>query len=99
MLVITVLIIFLAVYSCASYLYTWRVFALISEDGTCTDGIHKVPDKILDNNGINGSFNRLTSDNRELAEIICQNLLNGNASISIAPSNYSKVVVNQSSRL
>ena len=53
------------------------------ENGTCTDGIQKVPPQILNNNGINGSFQNLISDNRELAEIICQNLLNGNATINM----------------
>ena len=98
LLVFILIILLVGVYSCMSHLYTRQVFAIISENGTCTDGIHKVPDKILDNNGINGSFNRLTSDNGELAEIVCQNLLNGNATINIAPFNYSNVMVNQSSR-
>ena len=89
----------MGVSSCiVSHLYPPQIFAMLSENGTCTDGIHKVPSQILKNNGINGSFNRLTSDNRELAEIICQNLLNGNATINMAPSNYSNVLVNQSSR-
>lgn len=34
------------------------------ENGICTDGIHKVPPEILNNKGINGSFQNLISDNR-----------------------------------
>ena len=83
---------------CIPLLHIQQIFAILTENGTCTDGLHKVPARILNNNGINGSFNRLISDNRELAEIICQNLLNGNATIDMAPSNYSKVVGNESYR-
>ena len=70
----------------ASQLYGRHIFAILDENGTCTDGIQKkVPPQILNNNGINGSFQKLISDNRELAEIICQNLLNGNATTNISP--------------
>ena len=72
--------------SILSNLHSQNVLAILSENGTCTDGNQKkVPPQILSNNGINGSFQNLISDNRELAEIICQNLLNGNATISISP--------------
>ena len=71
--------------STGSHLYTRQIFAILMENGTCTDGIHKVPPQILNNNGINGSFQNLISDNRELAEIICQNLLNGNTTINMSP--------------
>ena len=65
--------------SVVSNLYSQNVLAILTENGTCMDGTQKVPPQILNNNGINGSFQKLISDNRELAEIICQNLLNGNA--------------------
>ena len=89
----------MGVYSCiVSHLHIQNILALLSENGTCSDRTHKVPAQILKNKGINGSFDRLTSDNRQLAEIICQNLLNGNATMDMRPSNYSNVVANQSSR-
>jgi hypothetical protein len=71
-----------------------KLLAILTDDGTCTSGVQKVPSQILNNNGINGSFKTLLSDNRELAEIICQNLLNGNATIDMSPSNSSVAVVN-----
>ncbi len=59
--------------SVISQLHSRHIFAILDENGTCTDGIQKkVPRQILNNNGINGSFQNLISDNRELAEIICQ---------------------------
>jgi len=79
--------------STGSHLYTGQIFAILIENGTCTDGIHKVPPQILNNNGINGSFQNLINDNRELAEIICQNLLNGNATINMSPSKIPDVPV------
>ncbi len=81
--------------SIVSYQYSRHTLAILIENGTCTDGTQKkVPPQILNNNGINGSFQKLISDNRELAEIICQNLLNGNATIDMSPSNRSVAVVN-----
>lgn len=72
--------------SIISILYSQDVLAILFENGTCTDGTQKkVPPQILNNNGINGSFQNLTSDNRDLAELICQNLLNGNATINMSP--------------
>ena len=59
--------------SVISLLPSRHIFAILDENGTCTDGSQKkVPRQILNNNGINGSFQNLISDNRELAEIICQ---------------------------
>jgi hypothetical protein len=76
--------------SIVSHFYAQHILGILGENGTCTDGIQKkVPSQILDSNGLNGSFKNLTSDNRQLAEIICQNLLNGNATINISPSNHS----------
>lgn len=60
---------------------------MLPENVTCTDGSQKkFPAQILNNNGLNGSFKNLRSDNRELAERICQNLLNGNATIHVTSS-------------
>lgn len=90
------IILHIGVYSyIVSHLYVRNIFAILTENGTCTHGIHKVPAQILKNNGINGSFDRLTSDNRELAEIICQNLLNGNATINMDPPNISTALSHQ----
>lgn len=50
--------------STGSHLYTRQIFAILMENGICTDGIHKVPPEILNNKGINGSFQNLISDNR-----------------------------------
>ncbi len=73
--------------SILSNLYSQNVLAILTEDGTCMDGTQKkVPAQILINNGVNGSFQNLISDNRELAEIICQNLLNRNATIDMTPA-------------
>lgn len=72
--------------SVISQLPSRHIFAILNENGTCTDGIQKkVPPQILNNNGINGSFQNLISDNRELAEMICQNFLNGNVTNSMSP--------------
>jgi hypothetical protein len=72
--------------SIVSYQYSRHTLAILTENGTCTDGTQKkVPPQILNNNGINGSFQKLISDNRELAEIICHNLLNGNATTNMSP--------------
>ena len=80
--------------SIVSNLYSRNVLAILVENGTCMDGTQKkVPPRILNNNGINGSFQKLISDNRELAEIICQNLLNGNATTSMFPSKIPDVPV------
>jgi len=98
-LIFILIILPIGVYSCIiSHFYPRQIFASLTENGTCIDGLHGVPAQILKNNGINGSFNKLTTDNRELAEIICQNLLNGNATIDMSPSNCSNDFVNQSSR-
>jgi len=75
-------------------MYIRNISAILTENGTCTDGIQKkVPPQILNNNGINGSFQNLISDNKELAEIICQNLLNGNATTSVSPFKIPDVTV------
>lgn len=94
LLIFIVIVLPIGVYaSTGSHLYTGQIFAILMENGTCTDGIHKVPPQILNNNGINGSFQNLINDNRELAEIICQNLLNGNATINMSPSKIPDVPV------
>ena len=86
--------------SIVSNLYSQNVLAILTENGTCMDGTQKkVPPQILNNNGINGSFQKLISDNRELAEIICQNLLNGNATTDMSPSNILDVPVTSNSTL
>ena len=86
LLIFILIVLSIGVYaSTVSHLYTQHILAILMENGTCTDGIHKVPPQILNNNGINGSFKNMISDNRELAEIICQNLSNGNATTNMSP--------------
>ena len=63
------------------------------------DETQRVPPQILNNNGINGSFQKLISDNRELAEIICQNLLNGNATTNISPFKIPDILVTSNQTL
>jgi hypothetical protein len=53
----------------------------------------KVPLQILNNNGINSSFQNLMSDNRELAGIFYQNLLNGNATTDMSPSKILDILI------
>jgi hypothetical protein len=92
---ILILIVLCTWISSAIVLHSYQIFAILTEDGICTDGTHKiVPSQILNYNGVNGSFAKLMSDNRELAEIVCHNLLNGNATIDMTPSNQSVAIVN-----
>ena len=79
--------------SIVSNLHSQNVLAILTENGNCIDGTQKVPSQILNNNGMNGSFQNLISDNRELAEIICQNLLNGNATTNMLPLKLPDVLV------
>jgi len=93
-LAIIVIVLLIGVSNSMASMYIRNISAILTENGTCTDGIQKkVPPQILNNNGINGSFQNLISDNKELAEIICQNLLNGNATTSVSPFKIPDVTV------
>jgi hypothetical protein len=76
--------------STLSQSYTRNIVAILTEDGTCADATQKDADThTLNNSGINGSFKNLTSDNRQLAEIICQSIMNGKGTSNLSISNHS----------
>lgn len=76
--------------STLSQSYTRNIVAILTEDGTCADATQKdVAPHTLNDSGINGSFKNLTSDNRQLAEIICQNIMNGKGTSNLSMSNHS----------
>ncbi|TLX66535.1 MAG: hypothetical protein E6L03_09100 [Thaumarchaeota archaeon] len=53
--------------------------ATLTENGTCTN-VTKGPNQVINRNRINEEyFKNLTTDNRQLAELICQNMLNETA--------------------
>jgi ABC-type siderophore export system fused ATPase/permease subunit len=58
--------------------YIRFIHAILSENGTCTYGnVTKGVNQVINRNRINEEyFKNLTRDNRQLAELICQNMLN-----------------------
>jgi hypothetical protein len=58
--------------------YIRFVYAILTENGTCTSGnATKVVNQVININQFNEEyFKNLTSDNRQLAELVCQKMLN-----------------------
>lgn len=58
--------------------YIRFTFAVLYENGTCTNGnLTKVGNQLKNTNrSMDGFFINLTSDNRQLAELMCHNILN-----------------------
>ena len=55
------------------------IHAILTENGTCTN-VNKGANQVINRNRINDEyFKNLTSDNRQLAELICQNMPNETA--------------------
>lgn len=55
------------------------IHAILTENGTCTN-VTKGANQVINRNRINDEyFKNLTSDNRQLAELICQNMPNETA--------------------
>lgn len=57
--------------------YSSTVFGLLTENGTCTSGNVIIGNKThIENQSYADFITNLTEDNRPLAEVICENMLN-----------------------
>lgn len=54
------------------------IHAILYENGTCTSGnVTKGADQVMNRNrSMDNFFRNLTRDNRQLADLMCQNMLN-----------------------
>ena len=54
------------------------IHAILYENGTCTSGnVTKGADQLMNRNrSMDNFFRNLTRDNRQLADLMCQNMLN-----------------------
>lgn len=75
---IILIFVFIALINVPLNVYTRPAHALLAENGTCTNGNVTIgASQANDTNRSTGDlFKNLTADNRQLAELICQNMLN-----------------------